>query len=101
MTIEKVNIDRAMALIKKGSANADYFFDQLESPDWIEPLERNGLFAEPYAAIRRGEMISFPTWVPGQYLTRMAAIPVAQERVLKVLKRLPKSDNPRVYEVVA
>lgn len=101
MTLDQSHVDRAVALIKKGAANADYFFDKLESPDWIEPLAAKGLFSEPYAAVRQGEMISFPFWVPGQYLARMAALPMAQEQVLQVLKRLPQSDNPRVYEVVA
>lgn len=101
MAIANEKVDRALALIKKGSANADYFFGQLKSPAWIEPLAKAKLFSDPYSAIHRGETIAFPVWVPGQYLARMAAIPEAQARVLAILKSLPESDNPRVYEVVA
>ncbi len=101
MTIDKAKTARAIALIKKGSANADYFFEQLKSPVWIEPLAEAKLFSKPQPAIRRGETISFPAWVPGQYLARMAAIPEAQESVLEILRKIPESDNPRVYEVIA
>jgi hypothetical protein len=101
MTLDKVKVDRALALIKKGAVNADYFFEQLTSPVWIEPLAKEKLFAKPYNAIRRAEGLSFPFWVPGLYLARMAAISEAQAQVLEILKSLPESDNPRVYEVVA
>ena len=101
MPIDKAKVDRALALIKKGSANADYFFEQLKSPVWIEALAREGLFSKPYNTVHRGESLSFPIWVPGQYLARMAAIPEAQAQVLQILRELPESDNPRVYEVIA
>ena len=101
MAIDKAKVDRAIALIKRGSANADYFFEQLTSPVWIEPLAKEKLFAKPYNAIQRGEAFSFPVWVPGQYLARMAAIPEAQAQVVDILTKLPQTDNPRVYEVVA
>jgi hypothetical protein len=101
VTIEREKIERAIALIKKGSANADYFFEQLKSPAWLEPLAEEKLFAEPYAAIQRGEALSFPVWVPGLYVARMAAYPEVQALVLAILRDLPASDNPRVYEVIA
>src|SRR6266568_6001632 len=101
MTIDKAKLDQAIALIKKGPSNADYFFEQLKSPAWLEPLAREKLFSQPYSAVRRGETIAFPLWGPGQYLARMAAVPEAQALVVEILKRLPESDNPRVYEVIA
>jgi len=101
MTIHKEKADRAIALIKKGSANADYFFEQLESPAWIEPLANAKLFSNPYPAVRRGEGLAFPTWVPGHYLARMATRAEAQADVVRILKSVPPSDNPRVYEVIA
>lgn len=101
MTVDKEKIERAIALIKKGPTNAEYFFERLQSPAWIEPLAKEKLFSEPYSAVQRGDAFSFPVWVPGQYLARMAAIPEAQAKVLEILKLLPASNNPRVYEVVA
>ena len=71
-----------------------YFFEQLKSPVWIEPLAKEKLFSKPYNAIRRGETLSFPVWVPGTYLARMAAIPDAQAEALELFKNLPESDNP-------
>lgn len=99
--IAKENIEKALALIKKGSANTDYFFEKLTSPAWIKPLSEQNLFSTPYPAERRGETFIFPIWTPGVYLARMASIPDAQRQVTELLERLPVSDNPRVYEVVA
>ena len=101
MAIDREKIDRAIALMKKGPVNADYFFEQLKSPAWIEPLARKKLFSTPYPAVRSRDTIAFPVWTPGHYLARMAVLPEAQGRVLEILKGLPESDNPRVYEVVA
>lgn len=101
MAIDSEQIQRAIALIKKGSVNADYFFEQLKSPLWIEPLAKNKLFSKPYGAVRQGDAVSFPFWAPGQYLARMAAVPEAQSQVFEILRELPPSDNPRVYDVVA
>ena len=101
MTIDKDKIATAMALIKKGPTNAEYFFERLQSPAWIAPLAEEKLFSEPYSAIRVGDSYSFPVWGPGQYLARMATIPAAQAKVVEILKQLPASDNPRVYEVIA
>src|ERR1041385_3302113 len=99
--IDDEKVARALALIKKGPANADYFFEQLKSPEWIEPLAKERLFSHPYPAVRQADTISFPIWMPGEYLARMASIRDAQALVVEILKNLPESDNPRVYEVVA
>ncbi|MES2304291.1 MAG: hypothetical protein V4558_02250 [Gemmatimonadota bacterium] len=98
--ISDETITKAIALIQKGPTNAEYFFEKLSSPAWIEPLRRKNLFA-PYPAERRGDMISFPFWSPGKYLVRMAANAEARGAVASILKVLPTSDNPRVYEDVA
>jgi hypothetical protein len=101
MTFSTDQLKEAIALIKKGPTNADYFFEQLKSPVWIDPLAKEKLFAQPYEPIRQGDSISFPFWGPGQYLARMAAIPEAQSRVRAILEKLPPSENPRVYEIIA
>lgn len=99
--IPKENVEKALALIKKGPANADYFFEKLTSPAWIRPLAEHRLFSTPYPAERRGESYAFPVWTPGVYLARMAKLPDAQRQVAEILQGLPASDNPRVYEVIA
>lgn len=101
MPINQSKVDQAIALISKSAANADYFFAKLKTPDWIEPLRKANLFSKPYTPIQSGEGVRFPVWVPGEYLVRMASIPEAQAQVVEILKSLPPSDNPRVYEVVA
>ena len=92
---------RALELIRKGPANADYFFSRLTSPDWIQPLAAEGLFNPPYGARRSGEGYVFPVWTPGEYLSRMAQHPAAGQQVVEILRDLDESDNPRVYEVIA
>ena len=98
--IPKDKVEEALALIKKSPANADYFFEQLTSPEWIDPLRERRFFSTPYPAEKRGDGIAFPNWPPGEYLARMARIPGAQERVVTAFEKLPDCDNPRVYETV-
>ena len=40
----EVQVERAIALIQKGGGNYEYFFQQLSSPNWIEPLAKRGRF---------------------------------------------------------
>jgi hypothetical protein len=92
----KEAVEQALAAIRKRAANYEYFFDRLDSPDWLEPLHAKGLFQKPPRAERSGDMISFPGWPEARYLARIAArVP---EAVLDVLLRLPESDNFRVHD---
>lgn len=92
-------IQKALASIRKGRANYDYFFKSLTSPVWIEPLAAHGLFTEPPAPIQEGNLIRFPNWPESEYLARVAG--QAPELVVKILLALPDVENPRVQEDVA
>lgn len=98
--ISNSTVNRALDLIQS-PASAAYFFEQIKSPDWIAPLASRKLFAVPYPAQRSGDGISFPIWTPGEYLGRMAEFPDVQKLIVDILKDLPASDNPRVYEAIA
>jgi hypothetical protein len=91
-------VQKALAEISKRPANYEYFFDQLRSPDWIQPLFENGLFQKPPDPIREGDYIKFPFWPESQYLARVASL--APERVLDIALRI-ETDNVRVHEDLA
>lgn len=88
-------VQKALKAIKRAT-DYEYFFDQLSSTDWIEPLWEAGLFRSPYEPIREGEYIRFPQWPESRYLARMA--PHAPEIVLKVCLEIPETENIRVHE---
>lgn len=91
------SVDRALRAIEKGFAEYAYFFEQLKSPDWLQPLEERGRFRLPPAPIREGQYIRFPEWPESRYLVRMARIPEAQQTVLKIALSIPKTENNRVH----
>ncbi len=88
-------VQKALKAIKR-AADYEYFFDQLTSPDWIEPLWEAGLFRSPYEPIREGEYVRFPRWPESRYLARMA--PYAPEIVQKICLKIPDTENIRIHE---
>jgi hypothetical protein len=93
-------VDRAVAAIK-GYAQYQYFFDHLDSPEWLEPLAGRGFFKEPPAPQEVDEQhVRLPFWPESRYLVRMAAIPEAQQTVTRLVSAIPKSSNSRVYDDV-
>lgn len=50
------------------------FFSNLENPNWLEPLYREGLFSSPIEPIVNEQegTISFPQWAQSRYLLAMA-----------------------------
>ena len=92
-------LKRALELIRKRTVNHDYFFSKLVSPDWIEPLDKAGLFSCPPSAIREGDTIRFPSWPESEYLARMA--PEAPEQVATVMMKIPQTDNERIHTDLA
>lgn len=86
---------RVAASIRRGG-DVGYFFDHLTSPNWIEVLDEEGFFRDPPKAEREGDLISFPFWPQSQYLRRMAE--QAPEEVLRIIERIPETDNIRIHE---
>jgi len=80
----------------KTAADAQYFFDNLESVEWIKPLNEEGLFRDPAALIKQGDFAYYPLWAPSRYLARVAD--QAPETVHDVILEIPDNGNPRVYE---
>lgn len=91
-------VKKALEAIKL-RADYEYFFSQLNLPDWIQPLWAAGMFRSPPEPIREGEYIQFPIWPESRYLARMA--PHAPKVVLDVILKIPPTDNVRVHEDLA
>lgn len=88
-------IQKALAAIEQ-EADRIYFFEHLQSPEWILPLWEAGLFHAPPRPIQEGQYIEFPLWSESRYLARMAHL--APETVLDVALQIPETENVRVYE---
>lgn len=89
-------IDRTIAMLLHPQQRI-YFFNRLENPEWIEPLNKKGFFNHPPEVIEDTSQgtVSFPLWAESRYLARMAK--EKPEEVLAIVKQI-KSKNVRVYE---
>lgn len=91
-------VNRTVALLGH-KEQIRYFFDKLENPEWIKPLEAKGFFVKPPEPQRDEERgtIGFPPWPELRYLMRMA--PIKPDTVLEVVCKIPDDHgNIRVYE---
>ncbi len=79
----------------KRTENIQFFFENLKKPEWIRPLEREGLFSHPTQAIRKGTSISFVPWPQSQYLARMASFD--PKLVVETILKIPKTDNIYIH----
>jgi hypothetical protein len=79
----------------------NYFFNRLESPEWLQLLNERGFFAAPPQPVRDDTKgtITFPRWPESRYLARMAGR--APETVLEVALQIPDTENISVHEDLA
>jgi hypothetical protein len=94
-------VNRALSEIRKGFAQYQYFFDNLNSPAWLDPLSREGFFKEPLKPEREGDYVRLAIWPESRYLVRMSRIAEAQEKVLAITLGIPDSENSRVHDDIA
>lgn len=94
-------VQKALQVIRKRTANYEYFFDHLNSPAWIEPLYQGGYFRKPPPAEQIGEHVRYRRWPESEYLARMVRISAAQQQVLDIALGIPDTDNVRVHEDLA
>ncbi|MEH2102531.1 MAG: hypothetical protein V7K76_22825 [Nostoc sp.] len=80
-----------------------YFFERLESPTWLKPLQKEGFFNNPPAIEFDPDSGGFrlPIWQQSQYLIKVASH--EPETVLEISKQLFElgSNNIRIYEDLA
>ncbi len=89
-------IDRAYGTMAK-QFDHEYFFTRLKNPLWVKPLVERGRFQSPPKMKQMpGGYVQVPVWPELRYLKNIVSdVP---HDVLSVVRELPKSDNPRVYE---
>lgn len=77
-----------------------YFFDRLNDPAWLEPLQAKEFFSHPPEPVQDAERgtTAFPSWPEARYLERMAALesPAIKRTVLDIALAV-ETDNPTVY----
>jgi hypothetical protein len=88
-------VERALAEIRRGRSNYEYFFERLSSPAWIAPLQEHGLLSGPPELEIHEGLIRAPLWPPSQYLARVAGD--APDDVLRAILEIETS-NERVHE---
>ncbi|MGF1981403.1 MAG: hypothetical protein RMY30_038270 [Nostoc sp. CmiSLP01] len=80
-----------------------YFFERLESPAWLKPLQKAGFFANPpgMEIDNDSKSFSFPLWRQSQYLIKVSSHDPAT--VLDISQQLLElgSDNIGIYEDLA
>ncbi len=93
-------VSKAIALLSQAE-HRRYFFDRLENPEWISPLNEKGFFKNPPGRIKDESdgSIFFPPWPESQFLARMS--PDKPELVLEIIKQIPQTENVRVHEDLA
>ena len=89
-------VQKALSIVGSSPANHEYFFANLTSPAWIDPLRKEGRFKNPAQIRRDARGISFPTWPESNYLARMA--PHVPELVRDVILEAAPTDNERVHQ---
>src|SRR6266481_6399088 len=89
-------VAKALATIGSSPANREYFFANLRSADWLEPLRAAGRFKAPVKALRDGRGISFVSWPESGYLARMAV--EKPELVRDIILESEETDNERVHQ---
>ena len=93
-------LNRMFSLIERRGANFAFFFKQVsENADvtWLPFLEKKGYFAYPPSVqITDDNSIIYPFWWPIRYLEKISS--QASNEVIEIVRQLPQTDNPRVYE---
>lgn len=87
---------RIVHLIRKTTANHEYFFDNLEDPGWLRVLADEGFFKQPIEPERGDGWIRYPFWSESRYLARTAA--KAPNDVFEIATRIGPTENARVHE---
>ena len=90
------HINKAIALLPHPQQRF-YFFNHLESPNWITSLKKKEFFQNPPDVINIPEdgAVRFPSWSESGYLARMAEY--EPKAVLDIILKI-ETNNPRVHE---
>jgi hypothetical protein len=92
-------VDQIKVKLKASRAAYEHFFNTIDDPAWIKPLQNAGFFKNPEPPTEQDGYISFSFWPESQYLLKMAD--KAPDEVLLVVKDIPETKNQRVLEDIA
>src|SRR5438105_6595596 len=80
----------------KTKADYVFFFENLKSAAWIQPLAEEGFFREPPRGEEtEGGGVRFPPWPESQYLARIAE--QVAEAAIDIASKILDTDNPSVH----
>ena len=98
----EADVENMFSLIERRGANYVFFFKHAaETGDtsWLYHLDNRDYFADPPTAEPIGnDRANYPFWWPLHYLARMARH--APDDVIEIVLRLPKTDNPWIYNEI-
>ena len=94
--IKRQKVKRLLRNHIKRTADLVYFYENINSPEWIDPLFQEGVFNEMPEPVVEGDFTSYPPWPEGQYLFRMAQSTtdkVTHELITDIILAIPDSKN--------
>ena len=94
------NLDRVFSLIERRGSNFEFFFKEIsENADatWLPFLKKRGYFSNPPNIQKSDDdSIIYPFWWAIRYLEKISC--QVSNEVIEIVRKLPETDNPRVYE---
>ena len=100
--IKHQDVERLLRNHIKRTADSEYFYKTLNSPDWIDPLHKVGVFNELPEPVLDGDYISYPSWPEGQFLLRMAQSTIDEatlELIATIIVNISDSRNQHAEAV--
>ena len=89
-------LDSLLERISDRGDKYQYFFDQLDNPEWIAPLREKGFFKHPPSIEEvEGGYMRLPIWPESQALARMADR--SGPEVLAAIRAADPTNNSRVH----
>ncbi len=93
--VAKADVKQAIALMHS-ETEWQFFFEKIDSPDWLQPLIEEGIFKEPENIKIENGIVRILSWPQGKYLIKVASI--KPNEVADIIKNISKTDNPNVLE---
>ena len=95
-TPTREQIEKTVALLVQ-PGHYRYFFENLNNPEWIEPLKQRGFFQKPPSVVRdeSAGLVQAPPWPESRFLVRMAEL--QPKLVTSVLLDVPETPNLNVH----
>ena len=94
--IEREHVRHLLRNHIKRKADLVYFYDNISSTDWLDPLFQEGVFDELPEPVVDGDVISYPSWPEGRYLLRMAKSTTdeaTQAFIAEIIVNISDSEN--------